>query len=172
MERRETGRAAVQVVIEQERMGMKKTISLFHCVSILFSVTGHVSVFIAPSAVLSYTGSVALSLIMWTIGGLLNLCLALSFTELATMFPKSGGAYAYILEVFGPFVGFVIAWGYMALIIAPQWAFCAYSSSVYILKAFFISCSPPKAGVVLLAMWILGIFVGCFKVSFLCPRIK
>lgn len=144
------------VVIEQKDVQMKKSISLFHCVSIMFSVTGHVSVFIAPSAVLTYTGSVGLSLIMWVIGGLINLCLALCYTELGTMFPKSGGAYAYILETFGDFAGFMIAWGYLALIMAPFWAFGAYSVSVYILKPFFMNCDPPEMGILMLSMFILG----------------
>ena len=145
-----------EVVIETRHVQMKKSISFFHCVSFMYSLTGHVSVFIAPAAVLTYTGSVGLSLVMWFFGGLMNLCFALCFTELATMFPKSGGAYAYILEVFGQFTAFMIAWGYLALIVAPFWAYCSYSTSVYILQPFFSSCKPPEQALVGLAMWILG----------------
>ncbi|WAR11751.1 XCT-like protein [Mya arenaria] len=156
------------VEVEHHKLEMKRSISLFHVISILCSVTGHVSVFVAPAAILSYTGSIALSLILWVFGGIMNLFLALCFTELGTMFPKSGGAYAYILQVFGPLPGFLTAWGYLTLISGPHWAFCAYSASLYAMKPFYLDCKPPDAAIRLLAIWILVTFVAinCSYVKF------
>ncbi|XP_045191978.2 cystine/glutamate transporter-like [Mercenaria mercenaria] len=145
------------VVIEEIRM--KKSLTLFSCVSILCSVTGHISVFVAPTAILKYTGSVGLSLILWIFGGVMNLFLALCFTELATMFPKAGGPYFFILKVFGPFSGFMIMWGYILLITGPFWAFVSYCASLYILQLFFVNCEPPDVAVKLFAVWILVSFV-------------
>ena len=45
------------VVIENDHVQMKKTISLFHAVFILLSVTGHVAVFVSPSAIFRFTNS-------------------------------------------------------------------------------------------------------------------
>ncbi|XP_052278796.1 Y+L amino acid transporter 2-like [Dreissena polymorpha] len=70
------------IVVEQQKLELKRSISLFHCVSLMCSVTGHVSVFVAPTAILKYTGSIGLSLILWVFGGIMNLFLALCFTEL------------------------------------------------------------------------------------------
>lgn len=142
------------IVIEQIRM--KKTLTLFSCVSILCSVTGHISVFVAPTAILKYTGSIGLSVLLWIFGGLMNLCLALCFTELATMFPSAGGPYVFILKVFGPLPGFMIMWGYIFLITGPFWAFLSYCASLYILQPFFVNCQPPDVAVKLFAVWILG----------------
>ncbi|KAH3843902.1 large neutral amino acids transporter small subunit 2-like [Dreissena polymorpha] len=156
------------IVVEQQKLELKRSISLFHCVSLMCSVTGHVSVFVAPTAILKYTGSIGLSLILWVFGGIMNLFLALCFTELGIMFPKSGGAYAYILNVFGPLPGFLIGWGYMSLISGPYWAFCAYSASIYVLKPFYMDCEPNDSAVRLFAIWILVTFVAvnCVYVKF------
>lgn len=48
--------------------------------------------------------------LVWVIGGLLTLCAALSFGELASAFPKTGGQYVYLSEAFSPFWGFLYGW--------------------------------------------------------------
>lgn len=145
------------VVIEQVRM--KKSLNLFNCVAIVCSITGHVSVFVAPTAILQYTGSVGLSIIIWILGGIMNLFLSLCFTELACMFPKAGGPYAWVKQTFGSLPGFMILWGYVVLITGPFWAFQAYCASLYIIQPFYAGCKPPDAAVKLLAAWIIGKFI-------------
>ncbi|XP_071173855.1 cystine/glutamate transporter-like [Mytilus edulis] len=147
------------VGIHIEKIQMKKSINLLHCTAILVAVTGHVSIFISPTMILANTGSVGLTLIMWIVGGFINLSLALCFTELGTMFPVSGGPYVYILNVFGPLPAFMLLWGYFLLINGPFWAFVSYGASVYILQPFFPTCRPPEIGVKILGGWILVTFV-------------
>lgn len=145
------------VIIEQ--VVMKKSISLLHCVSILCSVTGHVSVFVAPTAILRYTGSIGLSLVMWLVGGVMNLFLALCYTELATMFPMAGGPYAYVKKVFGDFPGFMIFGGHIVLISGPFWALNAYTAAIYMMKPFYKVCDPPDLAAKFLAAWLILLFV-------------
>jgi len=47
---------------------------------------------------------------IWIIGGLLTLCGALSYGELAAAFPKAGGQYVYLSEALGPIWGFLYGW--------------------------------------------------------------
>jgi APA family basic amino acid/polyamine antiporter len=49
-------------------------------------------------------------LALWTVGGVLALAGALSYAELATRLPRSGGEYAYIRAAFGPLPGFLSGW--------------------------------------------------------------
>ena len=52
---------------------------------------------------------------LWALGGLLSLCGAFTFAELATMFPQSGGVYVFLREGYGPFgrcLAFVFGWTY------------------------------------------------------------
>ncbi len=47
---------------------------------------------------------------IWLLGGLLTICGALSYAELAGMFPLSGGDYQYLKEAFGRWAGFMLGW--------------------------------------------------------------
>lgn len=140
---------------------LKKSINLLHCTAIMIAVTGHSSIFISPASILSVTGSIGASLLVWLIGGLINLGLALCFAELGTMMPQAGGPYAYVLRTFGPLPGFLIMWGYVVLIAGPFWAFLAYTAALYIVKPVFPDCQTGSVdtAVKLLAGWIMITFV-------------
>lgn len=51
-----------------------------------------------------------LFLLAWVIGGLLSLCGALVWAELATRFPKNGGEYVFLTQGYGRAWGFVYGW--------------------------------------------------------------
>jgi amino acid transporter len=57
-----------------------------------------------------------LLLALWAGGGLLSLCGALSFAELAAMLPESGGFYAYLREGWGRPIAFLFGWSELVLI--------------------------------------------------------
>ncbi|BFZ23600.1 hypothetical protein BsWGS_26639 [Bradybaena similaris] len=136
---------------------MKKSINLLHCTAIMVAVTGHSSIFVSPSFILNLSGSVGATLVVWLIGGLINLGMALCFAELGTMFPKAGGPYSYTMKSFGPLMGFLIMWGYTVLIAGPFWAFLAYTAALYIVKPVFPNCTTGQidTAVNLLAGWIM-----------------
>src|SRR5258705_1042546 len=46
-------------------------------------------------------------LMLWVVGGIVALCGALSYAELAAAFPRSGGEYNFLSRVFHPAVGFL-----------------------------------------------------------------
>lgn len=140
---------------DSSKVEMKKSLNLLHCVAIMVAVTGHSSVFISPSNIFSATGSVGGSLIVWLVGGLINMMLALCFAELGTMLPHAGGPYAYVMHTFGPLPGFLIMWGYVVLIAGPFWAFLAYTAALYIVQPVYPDCDAPDSGVKLLAGWIM-----------------
>lgn len=77
-------------------------------------------IFLAPAliagiAVESRLGAGSFVLI-WVIGGLLTLCGALSYGELAAALPKTGGQYVYLSQAFAPFWGFLYGWTLFAVI--------------------------------------------------------
>jgi APA family basic amino acid/polyamine antiporter len=47
---------------------------------------------------------------LWVVGGIVALCGALSYAELATALPRSGGEYNYLSEIYHPSVGFLSGW--------------------------------------------------------------
>lgn len=49
-------------------------------------------------------------LMLWLVGGAIALCGALSYGELASRFPRSGGEYHYLSRIYHPIVGFLSGW--------------------------------------------------------------
>jgi APA family basic amino acid/polyamine antiporter len=47
---------------------------------------------------------------LWVVGGIVSLCGALSYAELAAALPRSGGEYHYLSRIFHPSVGFLAGW--------------------------------------------------------------
>ncbi|MBV8378887.1 MAG: amino acid permease [Verrucomicrobia bacterium] len=47
---------------------------------------------------------------LWMVGGVAALCGALSYAELATALPRSGGEYHYLSKIYHPSVGFLSGW--------------------------------------------------------------
>jgi APA family basic amino acid/polyamine antiporter len=73
---------------------------------------------------------------LWIIGGVAALCGALSYAELGTRLPRSGGEYNFLGEVYHPAAGFVSGWvsatvGFAAPIAAVAIAFSKYLAAVF-----------------------------------------
>ncbi|OGP53193.1 MAG: hypothetical protein A2Y65_00995 [Deltaproteobacteria bacterium RBG_13_52_11] len=47
---------------------------------------------------------------IWVIGGLLTICGALTYAEMASMYPRSGGDYQFLKAAYGPVAGFLLGW--------------------------------------------------------------
>ena len=66
-------------------------------------------VFLLPASLASFGSITIFSWIATAIGAML---LALVFSKLSTLFPKTGGPYIYCREGFGNFIGFQVAYNY------------------------------------------------------------
>jgi basic amino acid/polyamine antiporter, APA family len=74
-------------------------------------------------------------LMLWVVGGIVALCGALSYAELAAAFPRSGGEYNFLSRVFHPAVGFLAGWvsatvGFAAPVALAAMAFGQYFAGV------------------------------------------
>lgn len=101
-------------------------------------------IFLAPAliagiAVESRLGAGSFVLI-WVIGGLLTLCGALSYGELAAALPKTGGQYVYLSEAFAPFWGFLYGWTLFAVIQ------CGFIAAVAVAFANYLGVFIPFIG--------------------------
>ncbi len=72
-------------------------------------------IFQSPSAIAPWLGNPALILLLWLAGGALSLCGALTYAELAAMYPQSGGVYVFLREGYGRGMAFVFGWTYLLL---------------------------------------------------------
>jgi amino acid transporter len=73
---------------------------------------------------------------LWLVGGLLSLCGALGYAELATTYPQTGGDYAYLTRAYGRWAGFLFGWIQLAIvrpgdIAVMAFAFATYARTLY-----------------------------------------
>lgn len=74
-------------------------------------------------------------LLLWLAGGLLALCGALCYAELAAALPRSGGEYSLLNRILHPLAGFLAGWislvvGFAAPVAAAALAFAAHVEKV------------------------------------------
>ncbi len=69
-----------------------------------------VGIFKTAGVIASHVPSPPLILGLWLFGGVLSLCGALCYAELAAMFPKTGGDYVYTTQIYGRCWGFLFGW--------------------------------------------------------------
>lgn len=68
---------------------------------------------------------------IWVLGGLLSLCGALSYAELATAYPRHGGDYVYLGKAYGNWAGFLFAWAQMTVVRPGDIAVMAFAFGTY-----------------------------------------
>jgi len=83
-------------------------------------------IFKAPSTVAGATSSSTQFLLAWLFGGLVSLCGALVYAELASRHPETGGEYAFLARGWGKGVAFLFAWSRMTVIQTGAIAAVAY----------------------------------------------
>ncbi|HNV85968.1 MAG TPA: amino acid permease [Candidatus Omnitrophota bacterium] len=67
-------------------------------------------IFRAPASIALHIDNPFLILAVWLLGGLFSLAGALTYAELAALYPKTGGDYVYLKETYGPLTGFLFGW--------------------------------------------------------------
>jgi amino acid transporter len=67
-------------------------------------------IFLVSADISRDVGSAGGLLAVWLVTGLLTVCGALSYGELAAMMPKAGGQYVYLREAYSPLWGFLYGW--------------------------------------------------------------
>lgn len=96
---------------------MDKKLGLWACTALVVGNMIGTGIFLLPASLAPYGGW---SLLGWlfTTGG--SLCLALVLAWLSSLLPRAGGMYAYTASAFGPFAGFMAAWGYWLCLVATN----------------------------------------------------
>lgn len=75
-------------------------------------------------------------IMLWVIGGITALCGALTYAELGSTYPRSGGEYNFLTRIYHPVAGFTSGWisstiGFSAPTALAAITFAAYLTSVF-----------------------------------------
>src|SRR5213076_3486536 len=90
--------------------GFVRAIGLFDGTMIVVGSMIGSGIFIVASDIAQQTGSPGDLLLTWVLTGLLTISAALSYGELAALFPHAGGQYVYLREAYSPLWGFLYGW--------------------------------------------------------------
>lgn len=86
--------------------------------------------------------------LLWLVGGITALCGALSYAELASRLPRSGGEYNFLARTYHPLAGFISGWISVTIGFAAPTALAAMTFAAY-LGATFDGISQTASAVVL-----------------------
>src|SRR5262245_20648168 len=111
-------------------------------------------IFINPYVVAQKVHTPFLILAVWIGGGVIALCGAFVFAELATVLPRVGGQYAFFREAFHPLVGFLHGWSLLLIVQSGATAAVAVACGEYIASLAHLSprLATPIAVVLLAAL--------------------
>lgn len=97
--------------MESNKKGLKKEIGLAVAIALVFSNIIGAGIFVIPSQLAQVTGAGA-TISAWVLTGIGAIILALTFANLGSKMPVSGGVVEYSRKSFGSFMGFMTAWLY------------------------------------------------------------
>lgn len=121
-----------------DRWGERLTrrLGLWSAVAVLVGSTIGSGIFRTPAGVAQRVDDVPLFLLAWVLGGAVVLCGALTYSELAAAFPRSGGVYVFVRESFGPLPAFLFAWAELWIIRPGAYGAIGITASAYTLRTF------------------------------------
>jgi basic amino acid/polyamine antiporter, APA family len=85
-------------------------------------------------------------LMLWVVGGIIAMCGAISYAELAAMFPRSSGEYNFLRRIYSPAIGFLAGWLSATVGFAAPVALAAMAFGVYF-KALVPGAPPLLLGI-------------------------
>jgi basic amino acid/polyamine antiporter, APA family len=94
----------------------KQLLSLWDGIVLICGMVIGAGIFKAPSIVAGNTSSNLEFIAAWVLGGVVSLCGALVYAELAARYPETGGEYAFLSRGWGRGMAFVFAWSRMTVI--------------------------------------------------------
>ena len=135
-----------------------KRLGLLDAIMIIMGSMIGSGIFLAPALIARIVVESGLGagtfVVIWLVGGLLTLCAALSFGELAASLPRTGGQYVFLKEAFTPFWGYLYGWTLFTVIQ------CGFIAAVAVAFANYLGVFLP---------WVSGsttvVAAGSFRIS-------
>jgi basic amino acid/polyamine antiporter, APA family len=122
------------------RSELKRQLGLPTATALVVGEVIAVGIFLTPAGMAKSLGSPFWLLLVWLVMGLMALCGALCYGELAARFPEAGGGYVYLREAYGPAVAFLYGW--MAFLVMDPGITAALAIGMAGYAAYSLGLSP------------------------------
>ena len=131
----DTVAAAVAMTGAAEEAALpRRTLSVWDASAITIGIVIGAGIFQTPAMVAGVAGSLPLMLGVWILGGVLSLIGALTYAELATTYPSTGGDYTFLTRAFGKHVSFLFAWARSTVIVTGSIALLGFILGDYLTR--------------------------------------
>jgi len=121
---------------------MPRSVGLLNAVAVSIGITIGSGIFRVPATVAGLLHDPGSVIVCWVLGGVMALCGALTYAELAAALPRSGGMFAYILEGFGPLPAFLFGWAELTVVRAAALGAIATIFAEYL--GYFVPLTPAE----------------------------
>jgi len=100
---------------QQHTHELPRVLRTSHATAIVVGTLIGSGIFLVPHEMMRATGSSGLVYLAWIVGGLLSLFGAMTYAELSTMLPYTGGEYVYLRRAYGDLTAFLYMWTWFAV---------------------------------------------------------
>jgi amino acid transporter len=128
---------------------LPRSLGLYSAIAVLIGSTIGSGIFRTPAVIAGRVPEPLAMLGVWVLAGLLVLCGALTYAELAAMFPRTGGVLIFLREGFGKLPAFLFGWTELIIVRASALGAIATVFAEYLLRSLgFNPELPDHAGMV------------------------
>jgi basic amino acid/polyamine antiporter, APA family len=160
---------AVATVPAPRRERLRRELGLASATAAVAGESIAVGIFLTPAGMAKSLGSPFWLLVVWLVVGAMTLSGALCYGELAGRFPRSGGLYIYLQEIFGRRIAFLYGW--MCLLVLDPGLTAALATGISVYAAYIFRWSPPTvklaAAAVIGALCLMNILSVSLSAGFL-----
>src|SRR5256712_4241721 len=96
--------------VRPQRVEFVRAISRLDATALVVGSMIGSGIFIVSAEILRQVHSPGLLLLVWLLSGVVTLLGAVTYGELAAMYPKAGGNYVYLREGVSPLFGYLYGW--------------------------------------------------------------
>jgi APA family basic amino acid/polyamine antiporter len=144
---------------------MTRSIQLPQATAMVVGTIVGASIFVQPSEVSRAVPSFAGMILVWVVAGAVTWCGASICAELSSAFPRTGGVYVFLREMFSPAAGFLWGWAmfwsmHSGIIAAIAFVFARYVGALVTLSETGIKLVASAGIFVLSAVNYVGVGIG------------
>lgn len=142
-------------------ISQKERISTYGLAMVVIGACIGSGIFLTPQTVAEMVGHGYYILLAWFVGGVIVLTGALTYSELAGLFPSAGGVYVYLKEAYGRRFAFLYGWSVLTVITSGSIAAITYACVSYAGDLFDVSLSNTSIVLYASALIVFNTIVHC-----------